>query len=176
MKALVLIVTILAIVGGAGWYVLNSQKPSLPPGALEPSTFAECAKYYAVQNSSPRSCTNGAGVTLIENVGNAPLLRDSIQVSVPVPSDIISSPIYIRGDAMAEWYDTDGAIAVSILDTNGVSVGEGLLQTKNLVSYGRSYPFDGYITFKRPSYSATGVIVIKQNGSANSLKIPVIFR
>ncbi len=176
MKGFLVIAVVLGAVGYGGWYYLNSQKPTLPPGVAQPVTFTECEKYFPVDESYPRHCTNGAGVVVTEDIGNAPEVRDTIQVSVPAPSDIISSPVYIKGQAMADWFDNDNSISVSILDTNGTSVGGGKIDSKNLVSYGRSYPFDGTILFNRPSYSAIGVVVIKKNASDTVLRIPVTFK
>lgn len=176
MKKALFIVVVLGAIGYGGWYYLNSQKPALPPGVPQPDTFVECAKYFAVADGYPRKCTNGAGVVLTEDIGNGPELQDSIRVTLPVPSDIISSPVSIKGEALAEWFSDDNSVDITVVDANGKSVGSGKLDSKNLVSYGRSYPFEGLIPFTRPSYSATGAILIQKNGSSTFLRIPIVFR
>lgn len=176
MKGAILIVIVLGAIGYGGWYFLNTQKPSLPPGVPQPDTFVECAKYFPVENSYPRQCTNGAGVVITEDIGNAAEVRDSIRVTLPAPGDIISAPVSVQGEALAEWFNDDNSINISVVDANGNPVGNGKLESKNLVSYGRSYPFEGLIPFRRPSYSATGAIIIKKNASDTFLRIPVVFK
>jgi hypothetical protein len=176
VKALIVIVTVLGVIGGGAWYLMNSQKPTLPAGAPQPATFAECAKYFPVEEGDIRRCTNGAGVVLTEDIGNGPLLRDSIQVTVPAPGDIISTPLYVKGNASAEWFDDDNSIRAEVLDANGIIVGEARLETKNLVQYGRTYQFEGIIKFNRPSYSATGILILNENANQTILRIPVTFK
>jgi len=162
-------------VGAAGWYMLGFKKPELPAGAPQPATFIECAKYFPVQESYPRRCTNGIGVTTTEDIGNALNLKDKIIVLSPLPNDSISSPVFIRGEALGDWFEVS-TIKLQILDKNGKVLGSGFVETTKYTGVDALVPFEGKADFSVPRFGSSGTIVIHKSNSSEELRIPVLLQ
>ncbi len=175
MKAFFAIVVLAFALGAAGWYMLSFKKLELPAGAPQPATFIECAKYFPVQEWYPRRCTNGIGVTTIEDIGNALDMKDKITVSSPLPNDTISSPVFIRGQALGDWFEVS-TIKLKILDKNEKVLGDGFLETTKYPGVDTLVPFEGTIAFSVPRFGSSGTIVIHKANSSEELRIPVLLK
>lgn len=176
MKATGVAAIVILAVGGAFWYAQTMQKPPLPAGAPQPVTFAECAVYYPVSGRPPRSCTNGAGVTLTEDLGTTLELQSFIKVATLKPGDNVSSPLFIRGEAAAEWFDTDGTLTATLFDSSGNPLGSGKLEARSLIQPGATVDFQGTIAFMPPWLGSLGILTIQKHRSNTVLRIPVIFK
>lgn len=174
MKALIVFLFLCAVAGAGFWYVNYSGKPSLPPGAPEPTTFEECSRYYPVTGTRPRQCTNGAGIVLSENLGNA-LDFHTITVGKPEPNDLVSSPLRVVGDAAAEWFEDGTAIHVVVLDANDRSLGEGRIDHAQVLRPTGNH-FDGTVFFVPPTFGSFGTLLITRGSSWEGLRIPVKFK
>lgn len=175
MKVVMALVVLCAVVVGGYWYLNFSQKPPLPAGAPQPLTFVDCARYFPVKETNPRSCTNGAGTTLIEDLGNAFDLRKEIELTTPRPNDSITSPLPIRGKALGSWYD-GSTLEVRVLDIHRDEIAKGEANTANYTNQIKFAPFSGTVTFEKPVFGTIGsVIIVNKSDDTKSLEIPVAF-
>lgn len=176
MKSIIAIFSVCVIAaGGAFAYIAYTAKPAAPEGFF-PRDFYECAKYFPVIESYPRRCTNKSGMVFTEDIGNAAQLQGEITVSTPRPGDTVSSPLFIRGSALAEWFD-ETTILVEALSANGTVLGKKLLDAKKAIVAEKNYSFEGSVSFGEPAFGSSGTIVIYKAGSpAEELRIPVRFK
>jgi hypothetical protein len=175
MKLAGAIFVLCGVLGGAYWYLTYDQKPSLPAGAPQPLTFVECARYFPVKESRPRSCTNGAGTTMVEDLGNSVALEKEIELTSPRPNDTITSPVKIHGQALGSWYN-GSTIEVLVLDIYKNEIARGEANTASYTNQIKFAPFDGAVTFTKPVFGTTGSVVILNKSDDNVyLEIPVTF-
>lgn len=175
MKLAAAILILCGVLGGGYWYLTYGQKPPLPAGAPQPLTFTECARYFAVKDTTPRSCTNGAGTTLVEDLGNSVELAKEIELTSPRPNDIIASPVKIRGQALGSWYD-GSTVEVRVLDIYRNEIAKGEANTAAYTNQIKFAPFEGVVTFTKPVFGTTGsVVIVNKSDDSISLEIPVVF-
>lgn len=165
---------IVVMTGAGAWYIATTQKPDLPEGAPEPTTFEECAKYYPVLGNLPKRCVNGSGVTLTQNIGNL-LSFDSIKLYKPSPDQIITSPVEVKLDAEAEWFADNTAVIVEIRGPNRELLGRNELASKVVVQREGGTRVEGEIDFNNPALGAKGTFEVLR-GSREPLQIPIRFK
>jgi len=148
----------------------------------EPTSFIECAAMgYPVAESYPRQCNSPSGGNFVEDIGNALDKIDLIQVMSPQPSDTISTPLIVIGEARGNWY-FEASFPVSVVDAAGQTIGQGYAQaqgewmTTDFVSF-QSIPIE---FTAQPSGSMGKVILHKDNPSGlpendDQLEIPIVF-
>lgn len=91
-------------------------------------------------------------------------LQDLIQVEIPEPDSVVSSPQEIRGKARGTWF-FEGDFAVYLLDENGdelgvvVAIAQGEWMTTEWVDFTATMDFDvleagrGYLVFEKSNPS-----------------------
>lgn len=113
------------------------------------------------------------------NTGNQPQKSNLIKVETPRPSEAVSSPLFIKGEARGTWY-FEASFPVKLFDDNGFLLGVAPAQaledwmTENFV------PFQLTLPFAAPSTRKGMLILEKDNPSGlpeneDQLAIPVIF-
>ncbi len=176
MKSIIAVFSVCVIAAsGAFAYIAYTAKPAAPEGFF-PRDFYECIEYFPIIESYPRRCTSKSGMVFTEDIGNAAQLQDKITVSTPRPGDMVSSPLFIRGSAPADWFD-ETTILVEALSANGTVLGTKLLDAKKTIVGDKNYPFEGSVSFGEPAFGSSGTIVIhKANSFTEELRIPVRFK
>jgi hypothetical protein len=176
MKDALVVALGLAVAAGAGyWYLQHTAKPALGPNDPQPKTFSECAKYYPTLGSAPRTCINGVGITLTEDLGNTLSLRAYITVDSPKPNDTIASPLHIRGEAHTEWFRNEIEMPVEVMDGSGKVVGQGTVETNKYADSDKLLPFEGTVSFTRPGFGSTGTMQIVSR-TGERLVLPINFK
>lgn len=71
---------------------------------------------------------------------------DLIQVDMPEPNTVITSPLTVRGEARGPWY-FEATFSVVIVDWDGRIIGEGFATAQDEWMTEEFVPFEGTITF-----------------------------
>ncbi len=127
----------------------------------------------------PKQCRDAEGNLYIEDIGNELDKTDLIQVNIPRPNQIISSPLFIEGNARGFWF-FEGEFSVKLLEqkgnilATGIATANGEWMTENFV------PFTAKLEFNALSDENGTLILEKDNPSdlpenADQLIIPVVF-
>lgn len=176
-KWVVVIGLFICIVIGAAVLVMVPAPVKAPTTA--PTGFAECAKYFPVAESYPRTCRTNLGQIFTENIGNAIEMQDTVVVDTPKPGDSISSPVTISGRARGTYF-FEGNFPVEVRSNSGEVVGRGVAETKQPWTTSEFIKFTATITFTKP-FGSTGTLVLKNDNPSGDpersieLDIPITF-
>ncbi|MCX6785772.1 MAG: Gmad2 immunoglobulin-like domain-containing protein [Candidatus Komeilibacteria bacterium] len=105
---------------------------------------------------------------------------DLIQVSYPVPNQIVASPLTITGQARGMWF-FEASFPIELTDANGQTVASGLAQATSDWMTENFVPFTATLKFTKPQTS-TGVLILKKDNPSglpehdDSLQIPVVLK
>lgn len=182
MKLVIIAVAILVVVGiAAGVYFfypspLTSKKTSA-------QSFEDCqAAGHLVVDTKPRECHTKARQVFIE-VYNGAIVESVIQVTEPIPNQVVTSPFKLEGKAVGGWYFND-QLTARLEDANGKVITTKPLKALSTTKTNNFVPFVAAITFKDEDITAaTGtarLIIEKANttykGESTPLIIPVRFK
>lgn len=142
-------------------------------------SFEDCvAAGKPVAESYPRKCAVGK-ITFEETVQEE-LPADPVVFQNLRASQRVESPLEVRGTALGSWF-FEANIGLRILDADGKEVARGHAEaTSDWMTKG-PVPFEGTVTFTKPT-TATGFIEIqKDNPSDNAehdatVRLPVRFK
>lgn len=103
-----------------------------------------------------------------------------IRVTSPLPNQIISSPLTLRGQARGSWF-FEATAPVRLLDANGRNLAQGFITAEGDWMTTNFVPFTGTISFSSPSTDNGQLIMEKSNPSGlpendEQITIPVRFR
>lgn len=104
---------------------------------------------------------------------------DIIRVTLPQPNDTIQSPVKVQGEARGTWY-FEASFPISVVDGNGVMLGQGIAQAKGEWMTTEFVPFEATIEFTSPQTATGSVVFSKDNPSGlpendASIAVPVRF-
>lgn len=159
------------------WHKETKEEPSI----TAVNSFEECvAKGYPAMESYPRQCKTPDGKTFTEDIGNELEKKDLIIVSNPRPSDVVKSPLEIKGEARGTWF-FEASFPIKLLDKNGNELGTAIAQAKSDWMTTEFVPFEATLEFPTPSIEKGTLILEKDNPSgllqnADQLIIPVRFQ
>jgi hypothetical protein len=108
--------------------------------------------------------------------------KDLITLLSPMPGSIITSPVTLQGMARGQWF-FEGSFPVTIVDWNGLIIGEGYATAQSEWMTEDFVPFVGTVSFTVPPetpYRRGAIILRKDNPSGlpqhdDALEIPVTF-
>ncbi|MBS3903148.1 MAG: GerMN domain-containing protein [Anaplasmataceae bacterium] len=145
------------------------------------NNFITCLEAgYPVMESYPRQCRTPEGDLYIESIGNALEKQDLIVLATPQPGDVVSSPLFIMGEARGPWF-FEASFPARLEDDLGNLLGEvpatasGEWMTEEFV------PFSAELEFSEPKTATGKLILQKDNPSGlpehdDALWIPVRFQ
>lgn len=142
--------------------------------------FEECiASGNEILEKYPRECKTSDGKTFTEDIGNALEKQDLIRVSLPVPNNLVKSPLTVKGEARGTWF-FEASFPVKILDANGVQLGAVSAQAKSDWMTREFVEFETALDFQTPA-TATGTLILEKDNpsglleNADELRVPVRF-
>ncbi len=175
----------IVILGGilliAGWFFVNvSPRAELPVPSSVITTFEECAVSGApVAESYPRTCRDGNGNVFTENIGNVLEKTDRIRLTTPIPNQVITSPLEVKGEARGNWF-FEASFPVILVDSDGKEVARGIATAESEWMTTEFVPFRAILNFSRPTTKSGTLRLERDNPSglpenADALTIPVRF-
>ena len=185
MKLFYIILTSVLLLGAAGWWLLDNctgnwclifdwQK------VKRIDSFEKCqaAGYPIMKNlkSKLRQCRAGEK-TFTETV---PAGNDKIKLSSPLPNAVVSSPLWVTGEARGTWY-FEASFPVKLFDANGQQIAVVPAQAQGDWMTQEFVPFEAVLDFAAPQTDSGVLILEKDNPSglpeqADSVSIPVRFK
>lgn len=170
-----IVIIVLLIAGGVVLALLNrrSQSPEI-------ANFDDCiVAGYPVAESYPARCTTPDGETFTQDIGNEMDYKDEILVHAPRPTQKITSPLRISGEARGPWF-FEGSFSAELFDPNGQSLGTAILQAQGEWMSEEMVPFVGELTFTAPSGGKGTLMIHNANPSGlpenqKELRMPVSF-
>lgn len=172
-------IIVLVALGTTFAYLNFFSKKAVAPSPVI-TNFEEClAAGNPVQESFPRKCS-AAGKSFTENIGNTIEKQNLIQLTTPIPNEVIKSPLKISGQARGNWF-FEASFPVKILDANGKVLGTAIASTRLDWMTDNFVPFNTELTFEAATTSTGTLVLEKDNPSglpqnADSLKIPIKFK
>jgi hypothetical protein len=163
-----------------------------PPGMPEPTetqkepvepidSFEACvAAGMPVMESYPRQCRTEDGQVFVEDIGNEIEKMDLIQLEMPRPNQVITSPLTIKGQARGTWF-FEGDFPVKLLDENGEVIARHYLTAQGEWMTEDFVQFSGELEFTVPDSEHGTLVLEKDNPSglpehADELTVPVRFQ
>lgn len=145
------------------------------------TNFKECAdEGNPIMESYPRQCRSG-DKTFVENIGKESDIANLIRVSNPLPNQIISSPLVIKGEARGSWF-FEASFPVVLTDWDGLIIAQGIATAQSDWMTADFVPFTATLTFKNPTYKNNGSLILKKDNPSglpehdNALEFPIIFK
>lgn len=148
----------------------------------EPVDFKECAlKGYPVSESFPRQCRTLDGKIFVEKDNNTVTddKSDLLKVDMPLPNEVVKSPLLISGLARGYWF-FEASFPVKLFDDKGNEIASGTAQAKGEWMTTEFVPFKAELNFEKPLGKTGELILEKDNPSDfrqydDKLVIPLIF-
>ncbi|MDP2647971.1 MAG: Gmad2 immunoglobulin-like domain-containing protein [Candidatus Yanofskybacteria bacterium] len=108
-----------------------------------------------------------------------PFVSDNVKLDSPLPDEIVTSPLVIRGEARL-WY-FEASFPIEILDANGARLGVSFVQAQDDWMTENWVPFEGKIEFDAPTTDTGTLVMSKDNPSGlpefdESVSIPIRFK
>jgi hypothetical protein len=165
---------------------------SSPPGVSEPAetqkepvepidSFEACvAAGMPVMEIYPQQCRTEDGQVFVEDIGNEIEKMDLIQLEMPRPNQVITSPLTIKGQARGTWF-FEGDFPVKLLDENGEVIARHYLTAQGEWMTEDFVQFSGELEFTVPDSERGTLVLEKDNPSglpehADELTVPVRFQ
>jgi len=143
------------------------------------SDFNDClAAGLPIMESYPRKCQTKDNKMFVEDIGNALVKEDLIQLDYPRPNQGISSPLTLTGQARGTWF-FEGDFPIVILYkgqvvADGIASAQSDWMTEDFVKFKAEIDYDG-------PHSGKGTIVLKKDNpsglpaNADELTVPIFF-
>ncbi len=126
------------------------------------TSFAECsAAGYPVMESWPPRCAVPNGPSFTLDIGNELEKTDLIRIEQPRPTQQVSSPLEIRGQARGSWF-FEASFPVKLLDANGSTLASGIATAQGEWMTSEFVPFTATLTYSAP-VGATGTLVLQKD-------------
>ncbi|MFA6446013.1 MAG: Gmad2 immunoglobulin-like domain-containing protein [Candidatus Paceibacterota bacterium] len=106
-------------------------------------------------------------------------VNDMIQVTAPLSSSTVSSPLTITGKARGGWY-FEASFPILLLDDSGAPIATAIAQAQGDWMTQDYVPFVATMTFDAPD-SSTGTLILKKDNPSDdrrfdaSVEIPIRF-
>jgi hypothetical protein len=155
-KSLLIVISVLVIGIGLGYYSAHYQKWNTPdlPGVQQDRTPV----------SEPA----------------VPDKNNLIRITSPTANQVVTSPFTITGQARGTWF-FEASFPIQLVDANGRVLGTAIAQAQGDWMTTEFVPFQTQMTFTNPATSTGTLIFEKDNPSglpehADELRIPVRFQ
>ncbi|PIY93117.1 MAG: hypothetical protein COY69_03365 [Candidatus Magasanikbacteria bacterium CG_4_10_14_0_8_um_filter_32_14] len=160
----------------------TNKRPTSTIPEIVINNFNDCVSAdNPVMESYPRQCrASQNNVTYTEEIGNAPELLDKIVLENPLPNQIITSPITIKGKARGTWF-FEASFPVVLTNWDGLIIAQGIATAKSDWMTTEFVPFEVTLTFETPTYKNNGSLILKKDNPSGlpendaALEIPVFF-
>ena len=168
---ILIIIVVLVITGAAWWLYIRATVDS----------FKKCViAGYPVFETYPEQCRTPDGRRFSRDPDYKDKKNDFIRVETPHPSDIVESPLLVKGEARGPWYFED-SFPVEIEDADGNILAQVPAQASGEWMTEDFVPFEVTLDFTTPAEGNGRLILRKDNPSglpehADELRIPVRFR
>ena len=180
--AIIIVLVVTLIIGGfIGYYFgydIGYEKALNTLG--EVTNFEECAAAgNPVAESYPRQC-RANGQNFIENV--TPTVNDKsdlIKITFPRPSEVITSPLEITGEARGTWF-FEASFPVELISDDGSILAQGIATAEGEWMTEDFVPFSATLEFMKP-FGQNGTLVLKKDNPSglpehdDEIRIPVRF-
>ncbi len=107
--------------------------------------------------------------------------QDKIKLTFPLPGEIISSPLVIKGEARGTWF-FEASFPVSLVDWDGKIIAEGPAIADGEWMTTNYVPFTLTLNFTKPSYSDKGALILKRDNPSGlpehdaAVEVPIKFK
>lgn len=116
-----------------------------------------------------------------ENTGGESSKADLIRVDYPLPNQVITSPVSIKGQARGSWF-FEASFPVFLVDWDGKIIAQGIARAKSNWMTAEFVPFEAALSYTaEPNvYSPKGALILRKDNPSglpandNALEIPVI--
>ena len=89
-------------------------------------------------------------------------VNENIHVSNPIANTVITSPLVIKGEAKGNWF-FEASFPVVLTDWDGLIIAQGIATAEGDWMIMDFVPFTATLTFTKPSYGATGSLILKKD-------------
>lgn len=146
------------------------------------NNFEDCVSVgNPIMESYPRQCKHG-DKNFVEDVGNVLEKINLIRLENPLPNQIITSPLVIRGQARGFWF-FEASFPVFLVDWDGRIISEGIASATSDWMTDDFVPFEATLNFKvdKNVYSNRGALILQKDNPSglpkndDALEIPIIF-
>lgn len=160
MKRWLVILGVAALLAVAAALWSRSSREPMPI-----TSFAECsAAGYPIMESWPPRCAVPNGPSFTQDIGNELEKNDLIRIDSPRPTQQVSSPLEIRGQARGSWF-FEASFPVKLLDANGSTLASGIATAQGEWMTSEFVPFTATLTYAVPSVGAGTLVLQKDNPS-----------
>lgn len=173
-KSFITIIVVLIFIGFGVWWQFGTKESN------EVTNFEECvAAGNPVMESYPRQCRHG-DETFTENIGTELEKMELIRLNTPRPSQIISSPLTIKGEARGFWF-FEADFPVVLTDWDGLIIAEGIAKAQGDWMTEEFVPFEAVLEFEYPTYKNNGFLILRKDNPSglpendDALEIPILF-
>ncbi|MHB8903826.1 MAG: Gmad2 immunoglobulin-like domain-containing protein [Patescibacteria group bacterium] len=119
--------------------------------------------------------------TIAKNPVNESSKTNLIRVDYPLPNQVITSPLIIKGQARGSWF-FEASFPVVLVDWDGKIIAQGIAQAKSNWMTNEFVPFEATISYVADQnvYSTKGALILRKDNPSglpandNALEIPVI--
>lgn len=119
--------------------------------------------------------------TIAENIGSESSKTDLIRVDYPLPNQVITSPLIIKGQARGAWF-FEASFPVVLVDWDGKIIAQGIAQAKSNWMTTEFVPFEATLSYVADQnvYSTKGALILRKDNPSglpandDALEIPVI--
>lgn len=148
------------------------------------TSFDECVEAgYPIQESYPRGC-NANGQHFTEDIGNVNEMHELITVQSPLPNDLVTSPLEIRGAARGTWF-FEATFPIVLVNWDGLIIAEGYAEATENWMAEEYVPYRATLEFENPGweddFSKRGSLILQKSNPSglpendDALEIPVRF-
>lgn len=171
---------ILIFIASVYFFSDQARGPHDDESAKQIRTYKDCVEAgFAVSGTMPKICTDNTGQQYEEGIGNVAELADQVIVTSPRPNEVISSPLTVRGEAKAWFFEA--SFPVVLVDWDGRVIAEGAAEAQGEWMIEDFVPFEVTLEFQTPDTYDNGTLILqKANPSdlpehAAALEMPVYF-
>ena len=135
--------------------------------------FVQPAKGPTVTQTASSTVETGQSQTAISADGH-------LEVSLPHPDDVITSPVAIEGLVTGGGWFFEASFPIKVLDGNGAVIGTGQAQALSDWTSTGTVPFSASIVFTAPHYTTGTIVFSRDNPSGaiqnvESFSMPILF-
>ena len=122
-----------------------------------------------------------SSIATSSNATSTSTKSDQIKVESPLPNQVVTSPLTIKGQARGTWF-FEASFPVVLVDWDGKIIAQGTASTKSNWMTSKFVPFVATLSFKvaQNVYSSKGALILRKDNPSglatnkDSLEIPVI--
>jgi hypothetical protein len=144
------------------------------------TSYEECiAAGYPVMESWPPRCAVPNGSSFTQDIGNELDKTDLIRIDSPRPTQQVSSPLVVTGQARGNWF-FEASFPVKLLDSSGVALASGIATAQAGWMTEDFVPFTATLTYNSPVSGGAGTLVLQRDNPSglpendDQLIVPVV--